>query len=441
VTDEDTLDCVVAGGGPAGMVLGYLLARAGLRVTVLEKHADFLRDFRGDTIHPSTLTLLRELGLVEDFLRLPVNRVTTLDAVVDGTRVTVADFGALPGPDAVLVLAPQWDLLDFLARRAGRLPGFRLLMSTTVERAVVERGRVVGVEVSGPDGERTLRAALTVAADGRGSRLREVTGAPPVESGVPVDVLWFHLPKPSDAPPDTLAYVGGDGLVLTIDRGDRYQAGHIIAKGGFDALRAAGLPAFRACLARVAPHLEGPARTLTDWSQVKLLSVQVNRLPQWHRPGFIAIGDAAHAMSPMFGVGVNYAVQDAVALANALAPVLLRLKEARNRAADDRSGATPPDRRLAERLAGELDSALAAVQRRRERPVRRMQRLQVLGHRRIARPPRGDRFAPRWVGPVLRVVTPRLRRRVAHFVGVGFLPEHPSPLLLRSAHPADGEIE
>lgn len=391
-------DCVIAGGGPAGMVLGYLLARAGLQVTVLEKHADFLRDFRGDTIHPSTIALLRELGLGERFLELPVSRVTTVDVVIDGQRLTVADFATLPEPDDFLVFAPQWDFLDFLAAEGSRLPGFELRMGTAADDLLVEEGRVVGVRAASADGALEIRAALTVAADGRTSALRDQAGMRPVESGAPIDVLWFRLPKPPDAPAPTLGHLSTKGMVLTLDRKDHYQAGMIIPKGRFADLQARGLPAFRAGIVAAAPHLAPVVETLEDWEQVKLLSVRLNRLERWHRPGFIAIGDAAHAMSPVFGIGVNYAIQDAVALANAIpAPLAHR---------DD------------------IDDALAAVQARREKPVRKMQRLQRLAHRGIARTPRGERFMPRPLLRLLRILSPLIRRFMARFIGFGFLPEH-----------------
>jgi len=394
-------DCVIAGGGPAGMVLGYLLARAGLNVTVLEKHADFLRDFRGDTIHPSTITLLRELGLVEEFLRLPLSRVNTLDGVIDGTRFTVADFTTLPAPDNFLVFAPQWDFLNFLADQGRLLDGFDLRMSTAGTELVEENGRIVGVRATGPDGDLEIRAALTVAADGRASTLRDSARLHPEGFGVPIDVLWFHLPKPENAPPPTIGYVSGKGMVLTLDRGDYYQAGLVIPKGRFARLRDEGMAAFRARLASAVPHLKGVVDALEDWDQIKLLSVQLNRLRTWHRPGFIAIGDAAHAMSPVFGVGVNYAIQDAVALANAVHAHLAH-------------GAV-------------ADEVLVAVQARREKPVKKMQRLQRLAHRGIARASKGSgrRVAPRPLLALVAALSPRIRPFMARFIGLGYLPEHP----------------
>lgn len=401
MTERLERDCVVAGGGPAGVVLGYLLARAGRRVTVLEKHGDFLRDFRGDTIHPSTVTLLGELGLRERFLALPLTRLSRMDVVVDDQRLGFVDFGTLRGEDDFLVLAPQWDFLDFLAREAAVHPGFELRMGTEATDLLREDGRVVGVRATGPDGPLEVRAPLTVAADGRSSVLRDAAGLVPTAVGVPVDVLWFGLPKPPDPPPATLAYLSSRGMVLTIDRGEAYQAGVVVPKGGVDQLRADGIAALAQRIASAATVLAPVVGTLRSWDQVKHLSVQVDRLERWHRPGFVAIGDAAHAMSPMFGVGVNYAVQDAVALARAVAEPLA-------------AGAVP-------------EAVLAAVQRRRERPVRVVQRVQQVGHSRVARAATGRRVAPRAALRVLRVASPLVRRGLARFVGVGLRPEHVVP--------------
>jgi 2-polyprenyl-6-methoxyphenol hydroxylase-like FAD-dependent oxidoreductase len=378
------------------MMLGYLLAREGLRVTVLEKHADFLRDFRGDTIHPSTLTILGELGLRERFLELPVDRVTTLDAVISGERLTLVDFGTLPPPDDFLVFAPQWDFLDFIAAEGAKLPGFELLMSTEATDLILEGDRVAGLRA----GDRELRAPLTVAADGRDSRIRDAAGLVPDELGVPIDVLWFDLPKPPDPPPATLGYIGERALVLTLERGDRYQGGAVIRKGGFAALQEQGLDAFRETLAATAPVLEPVVRSIADWKQVKLLSVQLNRLRRWHREGFIAIGDAAHAMSPVMGVGINYAIQDAVALAARIAPELAAGSVSRR--------------------------TLAAVQRRRLGPVKKMQRIQAVVHERIAGPAAQGQgvVIPRPLRALLRRAQPLVQRVAARLVGYGFRREH-----------------
>jgi 2-polyprenyl-6-methoxyphenol hydroxylase-like FAD-dependent oxidoreductase len=391
-------DCVIAGGGPGGMVLGYLLAREGLRVTVLEKHGDFLRDFRGDTVHPSTVSLLGELGLREKFLELPLTKLSTLDAVVDGQRLTIVDFGTLPAPDNFLVLAPQWDFLNFLAREAHAFPTFELRLLTEASGLIIEDGQVRGVRALTADGGLEIRATLTVAADGRASALRAAAGLTPDTFGVPIDVLWFNLPKPPDPPPPTLGYISAQGMVLTIDRGDRYQSGMVIRKGGFDELRTAEVDALQARIVGAAPFLRPVVANLSDWDQVKLLSVQINRLRRWYRPGFIAIGDAAHAMSPMFGVGVNFAIQDAVALANAVG--------------EDLAGGTVPVRKL------------AALQRRREKPVKVMQLLQRTGHKALARATAGRRIAPRWLVMLLRAASPLLRRITARFIGLGIRPEH-----------------
>lgn len=394
-------DCVIAGGGPAGMVLGYLLARAGLKVTVLEKHADFFRDFRGDTVHPSTVTLLGELGLREKFLQLPLTRLPTLDAVVEGQRITIADFRTLRAPDNFLVLAPQWDFLNFLAREAEAFPTFELLMNTEATGLLMEQDQVRGVRVETPDGGREIRATLTVAADGRASVLRAAAGLVPDSFGVPIDVLWFNLPKPPAPPPVTLGYISSRGMVLTLDRGDRYQSGMAIRKAGLGGLQRAGLGALRERITHAAPVLQPVVGALQDWDQIKLLSVQINRLRRWYRPGFIAIGDAAHAMSPVFGVGVNFAIQDAVALFNAVS-------------GDLAAGTAPVEK-------------LAAVQRRREKPVKVMQLIQRNGHRAIARATTGNSIAPRWVVRLLRLASPLLRRFTARFIGVGIRPEHVKP--------------
>ena len=398
IPDPIERDCVIAGGGPAGMVLGYLLARAGLRVTVLEKHADFFRDFRGDTVHPSTVTLLGELGLRERFLELPLTRLPAMDVVINDRRMSLVDFRTLPAPDNFLVMAPQWDFLNFLTREAAAFPNFELRMLTSATDLIIEQNEVKGLRAIGQEGKLEIRATLTVAADGRDGTLRDAAGLVPVESGVPVDVLWFSLPKPPVTPRATLGYLSQRGMVLTIDRGDHYQAGMVIAKGGLAELRTEGLADLRARIAGAAPFLEPVVDTLADWDQIKLLSVQLNRLPRWYAPGFIAIGDAAHAMSPLFGVGVNYAIQDAVALSNALV-------------ADLRNGTAPV-------------AALAAVQDRREEPVKKMQRLQRGGHRAIARLATGSKPVPSALVGILRLLSPILRRVTARFIGVGFLPEH-----------------
>ncbi|WP_431279019.1 FAD-dependent oxidoreductase [Leifsonia poae] len=402
--------CVIAGGGPAGMMLGLILARAGIDVVVLEKHKDFFRDFRGDTIHPSTISVLGELGLREQFLGLPHNSIRTLDAVINGSRLHPIDFGKLEPPDDFLVLAPQWDFLNFLAAEGAGFPTFHLLMETEAIDVIDDGGVIRGVVVHGPDGEREVRAPLTVAADGRDSRIRTAAGLRPRRFGVGIDVLWFRVPKPEVVPPSTLAYIDHGAMVITIDRGDYYQAGMIIPKGGFDELKTGGIEAFRTQLVAAAPVLESVADAVAGWDDVKLLSVQINRLERWYRSGLLAIGDAAHAMSPAFGVGVNYAVQDAVAAANALAEPL-------------RSGSV--DLRV-----------LDAIQERRLPPVRRMQNLQLAAHERIAKPG-GLAFLPNPMPRALHLAigaaTPVIQKLTARMIGRGFLPESVAPELREPA--------
>lgn len=403
------VDCCIAGGGPAGMMLGMLLARAGLEVVVLEKHADFFRDFRGDTIHPSTIRLLGELGLRDAFLALPHTDVRRLDVVVNGFRLHPIDFGRLRAPYDRLALMPQWDFLDFLADHASSYPGFRLLMSTEATGLSREAGVVVGATASAADGDLDIRARLTVAADGRDSRLRAASGLKPHEFGVPIDVLWFRLPKPAVEPPDTLAYLDEHSMVLTIPRGDYYQMGLVIPKGGFDELKAAGLGGFRAELVAAAPFLVDVVDTITSWDDVKLLTVQVDRLARWFVPGLLCIGDAAHAMSPAFGVGVNYAIQDAVAAANLFAARL-------------RDGAS----------VARLEDAALRLQRRRLPAVTRMQEIQIAAHRAIARPG-GGAILPEPVPAATRVVLsaamPIAQRVTARLIGRGFRPERVAPAI------------
>ncbi len=394
-------DCVIAGGGPAGVMLGLILARNGFDVVVVEKHGDFFRDFRGDTIHPSTIGLLGELGLREGFLDLPHTRIRTLDAVIDGNRLRPIDFGRLRPPDNFLVLAPQWDFLTFLAKEAERCDGFHLLMSTEATDVIVEGGAVRGVTASDADDELEVRAKLTVAADGRDSTVRAAAGLRPKEFGVPIDVLWFRLPKPADVPPPTLAYLDETAMVLTIDRGDYYQSGMVIKKGGLAQLEAEGIEAFRAALAHTAPFLRTVVGSITTWDDVRLLSIQVNRLETWHRRGLLCIGDAAHAMSPVFGVGVNYAIQDAVATAN---NVIVSL----------RAGSV-------------TGSALAAVQDRRLPPVKRMQGIQLRVHRQLAKPGGGAILPNPMPAPLrwaLRAGIPLIQLVTTRMVGRGFRPEH-----------------
>ncbi|MGH3715644.1 MAG: FAD-dependent oxidoreductase, partial [Micromonosporaceae bacterium] len=307
----------VAGGGPAGLMLGLLLARGGVPVVVLEKHADFLRDFRGDTVHPSTIRLLERLGLAEKFLALPHRKVGQLRVIAGATTYQIADFTTLPRPYNYLAFLPQWDFLDFLADEAAAYPHFTLLRSTEVS-GLIDDGVVRGVRAEGPDGAVEVHAPLTVACDGRGSDVRRLLGATPHEFGAPMDVLWFRLPRRESDGDGLLMRIGSGQLMLTIDRGDYWQVAYVIPKGGYDKVVARGLPAFREAVAGLWSVLADRVGQIAEWDQVRMLTVQVNRLKQWHAPGVLMIGDAAHAMSPVGGVGVNLAIQDAVATARLL---------------------------------------------------------------------------------------------------------------------------
>lgn len=392
--------CAVAGGGPAGVMLGLLLARAGVDVVVLEKHADFLRDFRGDTIHPSTLEVLHELGLLETFLRRPHQEAARLGGVVGGVEFSFADFSHLPTRCRFIAFMPQWDFLDFLAGEARAYPTFRLLMNAEVVDLIESDGRVCGVRASTPDGPLEVRAGLTVGADGRRSTVRARAGLRVIDVGAPIDVLWLRLPRRPGDPALPLGRFDRGHVLVMIDRGDYWQCGDVIPKGGYDALRARGFDAFRRDLVEVAPLLADRVDTLKGWDDVKLLTVTVDRLERWHRPGLLCIGDAAHAMSPVGGVGINLAIQDAVAAANLLAGPL-------------RAGA-PAD-----------DALLRRVQRRRGWPTRLTQRLQVLIQNRVLGRVLGAKgpFKPPWPVRLLQH-WPFLRRIPARVIGIGFRPEH-----------------
>lgn len=392
-------ECAIVGGGPAGMMLGLLLARAGVRTTVLEKHADFLRDFRGDTIHPSTLELMHELGLLEQFLQLPHQQARHLSAQFGERNLRVADFSHLPVRCGFIAFMPQWDFLDFLADRAGRYPNFDLRMQAEVDDLVCQNGRITGVSAKTPQGRLEVHAPLVVAADGRGSTARDRSGLEVETLGAPMDVLWFHLPRRPGDPDEAMGRFAAGRILIMINRTDYWQCGFVIAKGSLDAVRAGGLPAFRRLIAELAPFAADRAGSIEDWDQVKLLTVAVDRLPVWHRPGLLVIGDAAHAMSPIGGVGVNLAIQDAVATANLLAEKL-------------RAG--PPD-----------SDDLAAVQRRREWPTRVTQRLQVIIQNRVIRnvlASAGSLEPPLPLRAIARM--PLLQRLPARLIGLGVRPEH-----------------
>ncbi|HYX65766.1 MAG TPA: FAD-dependent oxidoreductase [Burkholderiales bacterium] len=391
--------CCIAGGGPAGMMLGFLLARAGVAVAVLEKHADFLRDFRGDTIHPSTLELMAELGLLDEFLRRPHDEVRELAAQVGDERLVLADFGHVSARCKFVAFMPQWDFLDFLAQRGRRYPGFALRMQAEAVELIEEGGRVAGVRARTPDGPLAVRADLVVGADGRHSTVRRLAGLRSDELGAPMDVLWLRLPRFADDPAATFGHAESGRIFIMLNRGDYWQCAYVIPKGGFDEVRRAGLEQFRQSLVALSPFLASRVEKLASWDEVSLLTVAVDCLREWHRPGLLCIGDAAHAMSPIGGVGINLAIQDAVAAANRLAAPLL-------------SGNVS-------------DADLAAVQRRREWPTRMTQRLQLAIQNRIVRRVLDSR-APLKPPLALRLLQwfPVLRRIPARIIGIGFRPEH-----------------
>jgi 2-polyprenyl-6-methoxyphenol hydroxylase-like FAD-dependent oxidoreductase len=401
--------CCIAGGGPAGMMLGYLLARSGLQVLMLEKHGDFLRDFRGDTIHPSTLEVMHELGLLDEFLKLPHQKVYELNAQVGALRVTIADFRHLPTRCGFVAFMPQWDFLNFLAEKAVRYSGFKLMMKAEVTDLIEDAGRFIGVRVHTPDGDIEVRAELVVGADGRSSIVREKAGLIVQELGAPMDVLWFRLPRSAADPSATMARFESGRIFITLNRGAYWQCGYVIPKGQFAELRGQGLETFRAAIVKLAPYARHSVQELRSWEEVKLLTVRVDRLLEWFRPGLLCIGDAAHAMSPVGGVGINLAIQDAVAAANFLFEPL-------------REGQLAIDH-------------LCRIQKRRELPTRVTQWLQVTVQRRIIAPVLVETgpLKPPLAARLLATV-PLLRRIPARIVGLGIRPEHIHRDLRRSSH-------
>jgi 2-polyprenyl-6-methoxyphenol hydroxylase-like FAD-dependent oxidoreductase len=385
------------------MMLGFLLARAGADVIVLEKHSDFLRDFRGDTIHPSTLELMYELGLLEEFLKRPHQEEKELGGQVGSEMLKIGDFTHLPTHCKFLALMPQWDFLNFIAEQGRRYRGFQLLMQTEATGIIEENGRVVGVKATTKtsDDPLEIRASLTVGADGRSSIIREQAGLQVIDLGAPMDVLWFRISRLPTDRGQTFGHAEPGRILVMIDRRDYWQCGFVIAKGGFDNIKAKGIVQFREGIARLEPFLRDRVTELSDWDKVSMLRVKVDRLQQWWRPGLLCIGDAAHAMSPIGGVGINLAIQDAVAAANILAE------------------------KLAARVDTLRDEDLQAVQRRREFPTRATQKLQLAVQNRIIR--RVLRSSEPLTTPlILRLMQrwPFLRRIPARIVGVGFRPEH-----------------
>jgi 2-polyprenyl-6-methoxyphenol hydroxylase-like FAD-dependent oxidoreductase len=391
--------CCVVGGGPAGVMLGYLLARANVDVLVLEKHGDFFRDFRGDTVHPSTLEVMHELGLLDDLLKMPHQQLTSANARLGDFSFRAADFSRLPTRCKFVALMPQWDFLNFLAEAGKRYPGFDLRLETEATGLIVEGERVVGLRANSPEGELEIRADLVVGADGRHSIVRERAGFTAESLGAPMDVLWMRLSrKPSD-PDQTGGYINFGHMLVALNRNDYWQCAFVIRKGGYDEIRNRGLDAFRADIVRLAPFLTDRVAELEDWDHISLLTVAVDRLAKWWRAGLICIGDAAHAMSPIGGVGVNVAIQDAVAAANILAAPL-------------REG----------RLTNDY---LQQVQRRRTFPMKVIQKMQLTVQNRLIDPLLDSNTpmkAP-WAMKLFNIF-PFLRRIPARIVGIGVRPEH-----------------
>ncbi len=391
--------CCVAGGGPAGVMLGFLLARAGVKVVVLEKHADFFRDFRGDTIHPSTLELMFELGFLDQFLQLPHNKVERMTALIGAERVSAVDLTHLPTHCKYIALMPQWDFLNFIAAQGKRYPTFDLHMNTEATDLIEEGGRVVGVIAKGPGGDVSIRADLVVGCDGRHSIVREKAGLKSDDYGAPMDVLWFRLTRKDSDDDETFGHFEAGALMVMLNRGDYWQCAYVIPKGGIEKVKAEGLDAFRKRVLFMSPFLGDRVDELKSFDDVKLLTVTVDRLRQWWRPGLLCIGDAAHAMSPIGGVGVNMAVQDAVAAANRLAAPL-------------KAGTAS-------------DADLRAIEARRTFPMRFTQGLQLTIQNRIISPTLVSTQRPK--PPLLFKLigaVPLLQRIPGRLLAVGVRPEH-----------------
>jgi 2-polyprenyl-6-methoxyphenol hydroxylase-like FAD-dependent oxidoreductase len=391
--------CCVVGGGPAGMMLGFLLARAGVAVVVLEKHRDFLRDFRGDTVHPSTLEMMHELGLLNEFLKLPHSTVREVSLQIGDDHLVVGHFDHLPVHCKFIALMPQWDFLNFLVGQARRYPGFDLRMRTEATDLILDDGRVVGVRAKTPDSEIEIRADLSVACDGRHSTLRERAGFSVERLGAPMDVMWFRISRNDDDPAEVVAHVESGRMLVMLNRNDYWQCAYVIAKGTADEVEHAGLDEFRNRVAEISPFLRNRLREIDNWDKVKLLTVEVDRLRRWYRAGLVCIGDSAHAMSPIGGVGINLAVQDAVAAANIL---------------------TEPLRRGTVTI-----NTLKQIQQRREFPTRVTQRVQIVMQNNIIQPalasqgkrPRAPLFLKMMQWPLLRRIPGRL-------LALGVRPEH-----------------
>jgi 2-polyprenyl-6-methoxyphenol hydroxylase-like FAD-dependent oxidoreductase len=385
------------------MMLGYLLARAGISVTLLEKHADFFRDFRGDTVHPSTLEILYELGILDEFLKLPHQKVRTLTGQIGDTTLRLADFSHLPVHCKFIALMPQWDFLNFLAEKAREFDCFRVEMEAEATGLLFDGDRVAGVRVKTPKEEREFRADLVVGADGRHSLVRDAGGLKSIEFGSPVDVLWMRLSRRRGDPSQLFGRIDFGRIFVMLDRGDYWQCAFVISKGAFEEVQRRGLDAFRADIVEMNPFLQDRVHELRDWNDIKLLTVQVDRLREWYRRGLLCIGDSAHAMSPIAGVGINLAVQDAVAAANILIP-------------EFRRGSTV-------RI-----EALRRVQERRELPTRITQRAQLLIQNNVMTRVLGSsgRMKPPLIIRALGAI-PVFQRIPARLVGLGFRREHVNP--------------
>jgi 2-polyprenyl-6-methoxyphenol hydroxylase-like FAD-dependent oxidoreductase len=391
--------CCIAGGGPAGMMLGYLLARSGVDVLVLEKHADFFRDFRGDTIHPSTLEIMYELDLLKEFLEQPHQQVQQLRVQIGETTIVAADFTHLPTHCKFLGFIPQWDFLNFISTQAKNCPKVRLKMETEVTNVIWDNGMIAGLLARSASGPLEVHCDLVIGADGRHSTVRERAGLETVQLGAPIDVLWLRLSRRSDDPGQVLFRVNYGKLFLMIDRGDYFQCGLVVRKGAFAEIQRQGIPVFRENLAQLVPFMRDRMDEIQRWDDVHVLTVRVDRLRRWFRPGLLCIGDAAHAMSPVGGVGINLAIQDAVAAANILSAPL--------------------------RQSVVSTEHLARVQQRRELPTRVVQRVQIFIQNYLI-----ERFleADKQMSPPLPLKLlgkwPFLRRIPARIVRIGFRPEH-----------------
>ncbi len=398
--------CCIAGGGPAGIMLGYMLARAGIDVVVLEKWPDFFRDFRGDTIHPSTMDNLYELGILEGFLKLRHQKTRQMVGYIGGQKVTIADFSYLTARCPYIAFLPQWDFLNYITGEAKKYPHFKILMETDARDLIEEKERVVGVTAIGPEGPVEIHADLVVGADGRHSTIREKSKLPLVATGVPIDVLWFRLSAHGKDHEQSMGFIDNGKMLVALDRHEYWQCGFIIAKGHLEQIKQKGIEQFRKDISELAPFLSSSVHEIQNWDQVKFLSVTIDHLQTWYRPGLVCIGDAAHAMSPLGGVGINLAIQDAIATANVLVPAFKK--------------GIP------------TESDFEKIQKRREFPTRMTQRIQVFMQDRFITPylKTHRKLKLPWQIKLFQFI-PLLRWIPAHFVGIGFRREHVSREILK----------